>query len=189
MKNKKAQIQSFFLTLTTLLMCIIAIGSYAITAKNLQSSIISPVELMQQNQEERIFNIQEKELLLSITKDFDWEKNSLSNLKKKFEEELTKRTEIQNYLFENIDNDQIINNPSAFDTSQEKTLYIIKEIYDLSFDESTKELTLKRQNYKKRIDIAHPTHLKTTINYKITLDLENEITIEEKDLEFYQKVK
>ncbi len=69
--NKKGQIFSGILVLITLLMCGISIGVYWIQQEKVQSSLISPLVVLELRDSKDIFEMREQELMLSSLERID----------------------------------------------------------------------------------------------------------------------
>jgi hypothetical protein len=159
MLNKKAQIFSFELVFITLVMCIVALGIYAIQTGNLQTSIISPTTILQERNEHQILGMIERDLLLNSSIELDWESDTFEKqVENAFFELLKKRPETVNIIWNNISDNLIDSTPEAFDTIGEKASYLRNNVYSFSYNNDI--LTLTRTLEKKyNLEAMNPTKI------------------------------
>jgi len=143
------------------------------------ASLISPVRILEAQNEHEIFKIQERDLLLHAALNLEWDIMTGSDVEAEFYRLLKERVDLQNYLWADLDNENI-KDTTVKDFENLKSF--LGSMYEFSKTDSS--LTLTRRNLKKRYELRANSAKSFSTNVILTLD--NSITIQKAELEEYK---
>ncbi|MGC9309856.1 MAG: hypothetical protein ACP5D2_04145 [Candidatus Nanoarchaeia archaeon] len=178
--KKQAQIMAIWLPLLTLLMCAVIVGIYFIQDKQVDSSLSSPVGVLNVQEEKVLFEIYEQRLIKEASKQVQagWGSDAyLDDLREEFinllvgneNGFLTTRIYIQG---------DVINISDA-----DKQAFISNTLYPSnSFKMDEDRLIVERQGPIKQIDLKPIKDTKASFSMKMRYDLSKVYSFEQEDL-------
>ncbi len=135
MKNKSGQFFAIYLVLLTLFMCGIVIGLYYIQQKNIASSIVSPSPLLKLQDDQEIFEMREKELILDSAEKFKSHWNDKDFFKENFRKDFLKSLMEDRIVIDFLSRDLIVHGNSAQLDEENKESFFENILYpDDSFN-------------------------------------------------------
>jgi len=105
MKNKRGQIFSGILVLITVAMCLLSIGIYLEQQRGVQSSLVSPLVVLEVRDNLTVFEMREKELILSSLDSVDVDFGSdefLDEFRDEFVSGLKQDSKMKDFIFSDL---------------------------------------------------------------------------------------
>ncbi len=186
MKSKKAQIMSIELVIITLFMCFTAIMVYSFQMGNFETSIITPVTILEEQDIHELLAIQEKDLLLNSVFGLNWEDDTFrKDAEDNFLENLEKRPDLISNILNNLEDTTIEDNPEIFGDIKKKMSYISDNIYTITYKEGT--MTLSR-NLLKSYDLRAQNPKKIGFSTTAIIPFNKQIVLTKEDTAFYAQL-
>jgi len=153
LRNKRGQFFAIYLVLLTLFMCGMAVWLYYMQSKNIGNSMVSPISLLSLQDSQEIFNIQEKNIILSVAKESGLTDNlNLDVFNAKFIEFVMKpeQEDFRNFIFSNMTLDgKFITDATVASSDARKAVLETKGIYLFSAENNI--LKVERKHLGKYI--------------------------------------
>lgn len=163
MRNKKAQMFSLILVFITLFMCFASIQVYRIQQKNVESSLVSPLAVLQVRDNLDIFEMREKELIEKSLKEVSEEFGS-DDFSQKFKDIFVEGAigdeEMKKFIFSDLTwNGKSMNN-SEFDEDS-----FFRNVLYSKIESSSNGLKFIRSRIGKSISLS--ANDKTKVNFPV----------------------
>ncbi len=163
--KKKAQMMALYLPFLTLFMCGVIIGMYWMQGNHVQNSFISPVSLLNFQDEKEIFEMQEKELVISTVKS-----NLASSpdaIKNSFCASFSSG-DFSDWIFRNLSYKEKDDVYDSFKSSSSRGIFC-NEVYKFSL--SGDKINVERGELKKKFNLDAPEEGNDKIKFPMKLEV------------------
>jgi len=158
LRNKKGQFFAIYLVLLTLFMCGMAIFLYYMQSKNVGNSMVSPTTLLDLKDKQEIFDLSEKNIVLSASKESGLAINQDLNIfNDKFIEFVMKpeQEDFRSFIFSNMTLDgKVITEATVASPESRKAVFETRGIYLFSIENSA--LKVERKHVGKSFVLRAP---------------------------------
>lgn len=168
MKNKKSQFFAIYLVLLTLFMCGMAIWIYQMQNKSVNNSLASPVSLLELQDKQEVFNLQERNIATVSARESGLTNNSdLDAFRTRFFDYLMKpeQQQFRDFIFSNL---AVDGKPDALGAGSDaaKRDFLENKVYSFSLENGN--LRVERKHVGKYFLIRAPD--KSVVNFIVFVD-------------------
>jgi len=171
LRNKRGQFFAIYLVLLTLFMCGMAVWLYYMQSNSVGNSMVSPIALLDLQDKQEIFNLQERNIILSAAKETGLTDNrDLDVFKAKFIEYAMKpeQERFRSFIFSNMTLDgKFITDATIASSESRKAVFETRGIYWFSLESDV--LKVERKHLGKYFVLRAPnkkdTNFITFIDY------------------------
>jgi hypothetical protein len=172
-KDKKGVFMAIYLVMLTLLMCGLVLGFYLSHQKKLAGSLVSPLEVLEAQDDLEIFEMREKELIVNSASSIVW---NAGGTKEEFRNRFLSGIggEMESFVFEDL-----VWEGQKMDGNFNRTTFLSNVLY--SVKEESGDLVLRRSKIGKRMTLVAEDTSKVNFPVEFGFDFEREYLISKKD--------